>query len=98
MNINKKIEGEIVSNTLQIAPFNKYYQWTVDHAPGSPSKYMTTIYNDFCIKMIFLDFWKVKKNYENMLQNAPNCIIKTFFSGKHARNPPRVASPPPQKK
>ena len=29
---------------------------TVDHAPGSPSKYMTTIYNYFCIKMIFLDF------------------------------------------
>ena len=30
MNINKKIEGENVSNTLLIAPFNKYYQWTVD--------------------------------------------------------------------
>ena len=42
-------------------PFNKYYQWTVDHAPGSPSKYMTTIYNYFCIKMIFLNFLKVKK-------------------------------------
>ena len=49
MNINKKIEGEIISNTLKIAPFNKYYQWTVDHAPGSPSKYMTTVYNYFCI-------------------------------------------------
>ena len=30
--------------------------WTVDHAPGSPSKYMTTIYNYFCIKIIFLTF------------------------------------------
>ena len=58
MNIIKKIEGEIVSNTLYIAPFNRYYQRTVDHAPGSPSKYMTIIYNYFCIKMIFLDFLK----------------------------------------
>ena len=54
------MEGEIVSNTLYIAPFNKYYQWTVDHAPGSPTKYMTTIYNYFCIEMIFLDILKVK--------------------------------------
>ena len=37
-----------------------------------------------------------------MLQNAPNCIIQNFFSGKHAPKPPskrmatpRVASPPP---
>ena len=103
MNINKKIEGEIVSNTLKIAPFNKYYQWTVDHAPGSPSKYMTTIYNYFCIKTIFLDFLKVK-NYENMLHNAPNCTIKFFFRGSMPPNPPskrvampRVASPPPKK-
>ena len=28
------------------------------YAPGSPSKYMTIIYNYFCIKMIFLDFLK----------------------------------------
>ena len=27
--------------------------WTVNHTPGSPSKYMTTIYNYFCKKMIF---------------------------------------------
>ena len=40
-----------------------------------------------------------------MLQNAPNCTIKLFFSGKHAPEPPsksvampRVATPPPQKK
>ena len=36
----------------------KYYQWTVDHAlihaPGSPSKYMTTIYHYFCIKNDYL--------------------------------------------
>ena len=38
--------------------------------------------------MIFLDFFKSKKNYENMLQNAPNGTIKNFFSMKHA--------PPPQ--
>ena len=44
--------------------------------------------------MIFLDFLK-EIFYENMLQNAPNCTIKTFFSGKHAPNPPskRVAMP-----
>ena len=29
----------------------------MDHAPESPSKYMTTIYPYFCI---FLDFFKVK--------------------------------------
>ena len=51
----------------------------MDHAPGFPRKYMTTIYNYFCIKMIFLDFFKSKKNYENMLQNAPNGTIKKFF-------------------
>ena len=38
--------------------------------------------------MIFLDFLKVKKNYENMLQNAPNCTIPNKFSGKHAPKPP----------
>ena len=37
--------------------------------------------------MIFLDFLKVK-NYENMLQNAPNCTIQNFFPGKHALEPP----------
>ena len=62
----------------------------MDHAPGSPSKYMTTIYNYFCMKMLFLDFLKVK-NYENMLQNAPNCTIKIyFFSGKHTPGPGMV--------
>ena len=37
-----------------------------------------------------------------MLQNAPNCTIQKFFSGKHAPNSPskriatpRVESPPP---
>ena len=46
--------------------------------------------------MIFLDFLKVK-NYENILQNAPN-----FFRGSMPPNPPskrmatpRVASRPP---
>ena len=31
------------------------------YAPGSHSKYMTTIYNYFCMKMTFLDLLKVKK-------------------------------------
>ena len=56
----------------------------MDHASGSPSKYMTTIYNYFCIKMIFLDFLKVKKNYENMLQNAP---LKFFWGEACPRTP-----------
>ena len=43
------MEGKIVSNTLQIAPFKKYYQY-MGHAPESPSKYMTTIYHYFCIQ------------------------------------------------
>ena len=37
--------------------------------------------------MIFLDFLKVKI-YENMLQIAPNCTVKNYFSWKHAPNPP----------
>ena len=33
----------------------------VDHAPESPSKYMTTIYHYFCIKnKYFFDFFQVK--------------------------------------
>ena len=52
--------------------------------------------------MTFLDFSKVK-NYENMLQNAPNCTIKKKISVKHDAYPPppskreampRVVSPP----
>ena len=45
----------------------------MDHAPGSPSKYMTTIYNYFCIKNGIFRVFECKKNYENRLQNAPNC-------------------------
>ena len=37
--------------------------------------------------MIFLDFLKVK-NYENMLQNAPNCTIKKFFFGEACHRTP----------
>ena len=48
--------------------------------------------------MIFLDFLK-ENFYENMLQNAPNCTIKTFFfRGSMPPNPPSkrvVAAPPP---
>ena len=88
MNINKQIEGEIVSNTLQIAPFNKYYQWTVDHTPGSSSKYMTTIYNYFCKKNDIFRLFESKFFYENMLQNAPDCTIQKKISGKHAPEPP----------
>ena len=87
MNSNKKIEGEIVSNTLSVAPFNKYYQWTVDHALGSPSKYMTTIYNDFCIKMISLDFLKVKKLMKICSKTHQIAPLNFVFSGKHAPEP-----------
>ena len=88
MNINTKIEGEIVSNTLYIASFKKYYQWTVDHVPGSPSKYITTIYNYFLYKNDIFRLFESKKIYENMLQNVPNCTIQKIFSGKHALEPP----------
>ena len=56
--------------------------------------------------MIFLDFLK-EKNYENMLQNAPDCTIQNFFSGKHAPESLPLANawlrkasqaPPPKKK
>ena len=52
----------------------------------SPSKYMTTIYNYFCIKMIFLDFLSKKfmKICSKTHQIAP---LKNFFSG--ALTPPR---------
>ena len=49
---------------------------------------MTTIYNYFCIKMIFLDFLKVK------LQNAPNCTIKIFFPLASRKPPPNNSWPP----
>ena len=88
MNISIKIEGEIVSNTLKIAPFNKYYHRTVDHAPGSPSKYMTTIYNYFCIKMIFLDFLKVKKIMKICSKTYQIAPLKIFLGEKHAPEPP----------
>ena len=50
--------------------------------------------------MTFLDFLKVKKNYENMLQNAP---FKFFFGKAYPRTPLanawlRYASQPPPKK
>ena len=54
--------------------------------------------------MIFLDFLK-EKNYENMLQNAPDCTIQNFFFGEACPRIPlanawlRKASqaPPPKK-
>ena len=99
------IEGEIVSNTLYIAPFNKYYKWTVDHTLGSSSKYMTTFYNYFCKKMTFLDFLKVKKLWKYAPKRTKLRHSKIFFRGSMPPNPPskrmatpRVTSPPPQKK
>ena len=106
MNINKKLKAKLYEIHYKLHPLVNIIsgQWTVDHTPGSPSKYMTTIYNYFCKKMLFLDFLKVKI-YENMLQNAPNCTIHFFFRRSMPPNPPskrmatpRVASPPPQKK
>ena len=46
----------IINCTLQ-----KYYQCTVDHGPESPSKYMTTIYHYFCMKMEIFRLLKVKQ-------------------------------------
>ena len=60
----------------------------MDHASGSPSKYMTTIYNYFCMKMLFLDFLKVKKNMKicsKTHQIAP--LKKIVLGGKHAPGP-----------
>ena len=42
--LTNKIEGVIVSNCTHQKILS------VDHAPESPSKYMTTIYHYFCIK------------------------------------------------
>ena len=104
MNINKKIEGEIVSNTLQIAPFNKY-QWTVDHTPGSSSKYMTTIYNYFCKKNDIFRLFESKKFMKICSKTHQIAPFPPKNLGKHAPEPPtkrlatpRVASPPPPKK
>ena len=48
--------------------------------------------------MIFLDFLK-ENFYENMLQNALNCTIKTFFSGETCPRTPLanawLQAPPP---
>ena len=76
MNINKKIEGEIVS---EITPFNTYYQSTVDHAPGSPSKYITTIYNYFCIKNDIFRRFESKKFMKICSKTHQIAPIKFFF-------------------
>ena len=56
--------------------------------------------------MIFLDFLK-EKNYENMLQNAPDCTIQNFFFGEACPRIPLAnawlrkasqAPPPPPKR
>ena len=54
----KKIKDDIVLSTQYIALFKKN---SVDHAPESPSKYITIINHYFCIKneyffRIFLKF------------------------------------------
>ena len=94
---------------MDIVRFNskpsKYYQWTVDHAPGSPSKYMTTIYNYFCIKMTFLDFLKVRNLMKICSKTHQIAPLKIFFRGSMPPNPLANAwlrhasqTPPPQKK
>ena len=67
----------------------------MDHAPGSPSKYMTTIYNDFCIKMIFLDFLKVKKIMKICFKTHRIAPLNFFFRGSMSPNPPSKRKPPP---
>ena len=88
MNINKKIEGEIVSNTLYIAPFNKYYQWTVDHAPGFLSKYMTTIYNYFLYKNEIFRLFESKKFMKICSKTHQIAPFKNIFRGSMSPNPP----------
>ena len=93
------LEGEIVSNTLQIAPCNKYYQWTVDHTPGSSSMYMTTIYNYFCKKNDIFRLFESKK----CMKICPKTHqIAPFISGNPLSNAwlrhASQVSPPPQKK
>ena len=91
MKINKRNEGEIVSNTLQ--KLHPLINISVDSGSysGSPSKYMT-IYHYFCIQF-FLDNLKVKIIEKNApkrsktLQNAPNCTIQNFFRGSMPPNP-----------
>ena len=55
MNNNKKIDGKIVSNTLQIAPFKKYYQWIMLLNPHA-STWLQFI-NIFVKKMIIFRFF-----------------------------------------
>ena len=76
----------------------------MDHAPGSLSKYMTTIYSYFCIKMIFLDFLKVKYLQKYAPKRTKLHHSKIFFGeacpeppSKRIATPP-VKSPPPKKK
>ena len=103
MNINKKNwRRNRIKYIINFA--SKYYQWTVDHAPGSPSKYMTTIYNYFCIKMIFLDFLKVKNLWKYAPKRTKLLHSKKKFWGSMPPSPssnsmatPRVASPPQKK-
>ena len=77
----------------------------MDHALGSPSKYMTTIYNYFCIKIIFLDFLKVKnlgkyapkrtKLYHSKKKLGGSICPQTPLANAWLRH---ASQPPPRKK
>ena len=76
----------------------------MDHAPGSPSKYMTTIYNPFCKNDIFRLF-ESKKIMKICSKTHQIAQFKFFFRGSMPPNPPskrmatpRVTSPPPKRK
>ena len=79
----------------------------MDHALGPLSKYMTTIYNYFCIKITFLDFLKVK----NLGKYAPKrtklhhskkhfgeACLQTPLANAWLRHASQATPPPPKKK
>ena len=67
----------------------------MDHAPGSPSKYMATIYHYFCIKNEYFKTFESKKFMKICSKTHQIAPFKIFFSGNQAPNPPskRLATP-----
>ena len=105
MNIDKKNWRRHCIKFIINYTLNKYYPWTVDHTLGYPSKYMTTIYNYFCIKKIFLDFLKVKKLGKYAPKRTKFAPLQIFFGGACPRTLLANAwlrhasqAPPPKKK
>ena len=67
----------------------------MDHAPGFPSKYMTTIYNYFLYKNEIFRLFQSKKFMKICSKTHQIAPFKNIFRGGMSPNPPskRMATP-----